>query len=297
MTRAVHPPEAGRMPVPDAVPAVDGQVETATWAVSIDDVGAGYEERVALEHVSLSIPAGTLVAIVGPNGGGKTTLLKLIAGLLRPWTGTLAVLGGAPGEAAHRIAYVPQAELVDWSFPISVWDVAMMGRYPLIGPLRRPRPNDRAKVAEALDRVGMTKVARSQIGALSGGQRRRAFLARAIAAEPELFLLDEPVTGVDVTTQEELMALLRDEVRQGKTVLATTHDLPAAAEHFDAVIGLNRVVTATGPASIALDPDVLARTYGGHLLVLGDHAVVLDDAHHHDMPSGAEHHFPEGGGR
>ncbi len=297
MTRVNDRPGTVPTPIADAVTQGGEQVEASTWAVTIDDVSAGYEQRVALEHVSLSIPRGSLVAIVGPNGGGKTTLLKLVAGLLRPWEGTISVLGSPPGREAHRTAYVPQAELVDWSFPISVWDVAMMGRYPLIGPIRRPGHRDRAKVAEALERVGMTAVARSQIGALSGGQRRRAFLARAIAAEPDLFLLDEPVTGVDVTTQEDLMALLRAETARGKTVFATTHDLPAAAEHFDAVIGLNRVVTATGPASIALDPDVLARTYGGHLLVLGDRAVVLDDAHHHDMPSGPEQHFHEGGRR
>lgn len=266
-------------------------------AVAVGDVTAGYEDRIALEHVTFAVPRGSLVAIVGPNGGGKTTLLKLVAGLLRPIAGSVAVLGHPAGRQARRVAYVPQAELVDWSFPVSVWDVAMMGRYPRIGPLRRPRPIDRHAVATALRRVGMLDRARSQIGGLSGGQRRRAFLARAIAAEPDLFLLDEPVTGVDVTTQEDLMGLLRDEVAAGKTVLATTHDLAAAAEHFDTVLGLNRTVTAMGPAANVLDPDVLSRTYGGHLLVLGSRAVVLDDAHHHDAAGGREQHYHEGAGR
>src|SRR6185369_4681285 len=136
------------------------------------------------------------------------------------------------GQAARQVAYVPQAEVVDWSFPISVWDVAMMGRFPALGPFRQPGGADRDAVADALRRVGMLDRARSQIGGLSGGQRRRAFLARAIAADAELYLLDEPVTGVDVPTQEDLMALLADEADAGRTVIATTHDLAAASRHF-----------------------------------------------------------------
>lgn len=267
--------------------------EVGDAAVRVVDATVGYGERPALEHVTFAVPRGSLVAIVGPNGGGKTTLLKLVAGLLRPWSGSFSILGAEPGAAAHRVAYVPQAELVDWSFPVSVWDVAMMGRYASIGPLRRPRSQDREAVAHALERVGMAALARSQIGALSGGQRRRAFLARAIAAAPELYLLDEPVTGVDLATQEDLMALLRAETEAGKTVLATTHDLAGAAMHFDTVIGLNRTITAMGPASTVLDPDTLARTYGGHLLMLENRAILLDDAHHHDAPSGHESHFHE----
>jgi ABC-type Mn2+/Zn2+ transport system ATPase subunit len=137
----------------------------------------------------------------------------------------------------------------------------------------------------------MAEAADSQIGALSGGQRRRAFLARAIAADPDLYLLDEPVTGVDLTTQEDLMALLAAEAQRGATVIATTHDLAAAAEHFETVVALNRSIIAVGPAALVLDPDVLRRTYGGHLLMLGEHAVMLDDAHHHDTAPGADRHF------
>jgi ABC-type Mn2+/Zn2+ transport system ATPase subunit len=262
-------------------------------AVRVEGVTAGYDHRPALQDVDLEIRAGSLVAIFGPNGGGKSTLLKLIADLIRPWSGTVEVLGEPAGEAATRIAYVPQAELVDWSFPVSVWDVAMMGRFPRLGPWRRPGQRDRDAVAAALERVGMDQLRSSQIGSLSGGQRRRAFLARAIAAEPDLYLLDEPVTGVDVTTQEDLMALLAAETSAGRTAIATTHDLAAAAEHFTTVVGLNQRIIAVGPSSLVLDPDVLQRTYGGHLLVLGNQAVVLDDAHHHDSASGGEQHFHE----
>lgn len=258
------------------------------------DLVAGYGGRPAIEDVSFSVDQGTLLAIVGPNGGGKSTLLKVLAGLLAPMRGTVRVLGGPPGAAGRRIAFVPQAELVDWDFPVTVWDVVMMGRYPRLGPLGRPGGRDRDAVRGALDRVAMDKYARTQIGRLSGGQRRRVFLARAFAAEPDLYLLDEPVTGIDPTTQEDLMALLDAEARAGKTVLATTHDLAAAAEHFAEVLAVNRRVVAHGAARLVLDPDVLARTYSGHLLVLGGETVVLDDAHHHDQEPGGEQHHHDG---
>ena len=275
---------------PAQAPAAGGVPE-----IELRGVTAGYDDRAAVESVDLSIPAGSLVAIFGPNGGGKTTLLKLIAGLLQPWSGTVRVLGGAPSQVAHRIAYVPQAELVDWAFPVSVWDVAMMGRFARLGPLHQPGAADRDAVSAALDRVGMLDVAATQIGRLSGGQRRRAFLARAIAAEAELYLLDEPVTGVDVPTQEDLMDLLAAESAKGRTVVATTHDLAAASRHFDRVVGVNRRIHADGPVSLLSDPEVLSSTYGGHLLVIGERGVLLDDAHHHDSESGTERHYHDAG--
>ena len=263
----------------------------AQTVIELRGVTAGYDGEPAVEDVDLRIDRGALVAVFGPNGGGKTTLLKLIAGLLQPWRGDVEVLGAPPASAARAIAYVPQAELVDWSFPVSVWDVAMMGRFPALGPLRQPGGADRDAVAAALDRVGMLSHARTQIGRLSGGQRRRAFLARAVAADAQLYLLDEPVTGVDVPTQEDLMDLLAAESRAGRTVVATTHDLAAASRHFERVVGMNRRVVADGDVSLLSDPDVLSRTYGGHLLVIGERGVLLDDAHHHDTERGGERHF------
>jgi ABC-type Mn2+/Zn2+ transport system ATPase subunit len=270
---------------------------TSERAVGLAGVTAGYDGRAALEDVDLEIDRGSLLAIFGPNGGGKTTLLKLIAGILRPWSGTVETLGAPAGSTASRVAYVPQAELVDWSFPVTVGTVAMMGRFASLGPLHQPGRSDREAVGAALERVGMADHARTQIGRLSGGQRRRAFLARAIAAEPDLYLLDEPVTGVDVPTQEDLMALLATEAENGRTVVATTHDLAALSRHFAQVVAVNRRVIASGTVELVHDPDVLARTYGGHLLVLGDRAVLLDDAHHHDTPSGIEEHYHEDGRR
>ncbi len=266
-------------------------------SVWLSGVTAGYDRRPALEDVDLAVEPGTLLAIVGPNGAGKSTLLKLMAGILPAWDGRVEILGSPAGRESRRIAYVPQAELVDWAFPVTVGDVVMMGRYPALGPLRRPTRIDREAVAESLAQVGMAEHLGVQIGQLSGGQRRRVFLARALAADPELYLLDEPVTGVDPTTQEDLMDLLEQEARRGKTVIATTHDLACAAQRFQKVATVNRRIVAHGPSSLVLDPNVLAATYGGHLLVLGGQAVVLDDAHHHDQSSGSEPHYHEGGRR
>lgn len=263
-------------------------------AVVLSEVTAGYGERAALTDITVAVATGTLLAVFGPNGGGKSTFLKVIAGLLKPWSGHVHVLGAEPGREARRVAYVPQAEQVDWEFPVSVWDVVVMGRYPRLGMFRRPGAADRRAVADALELVGMADHAQTQIGRLSGGQRRRAFLARALAADPDLYLLDEPVTGVDPTTQEDLMRILEAETRRGKTVIATTHDLAAAAEHFEDVLALNRTVIAHGRSDLVLDRDVLSRTYGGHLLVLGGEPLLVDDAHHHDEPPGREQHFHDG---
>jgi len=288
-----HPAERRLATVDAGLDSGHARAHSDVW---LSDVSAGYGDRVALENVNLAVEAGSLLAVVGPNGAGKSTLLKLMAGLLQPWHGRVEVLGHPAGQQARRVAYVPQAELVDWSFPVTVNDVVMMGRYPALGRFRRPGPEDRRAVAAALEQVGMAHHASTQVGELSGGQRRRVFLARALAAGPDLFLLDEPVTGVDATTQEDLMDILEAEARSGKTVVATTHDLACAAQRFQQVATVNRTVIAHGPSSLILDPDVLARTYGGHLLVLGGQTVVLDDAHHHDDAPGKERHFHEGGG-
>ena len=268
-------------------------------AVQLRDVSAGYDGRLALEDVTLTVPAGSLLAVVGPNGAGKSTLLKVIAALLPASSGQVEVLGEPAGARARDVAYVPQSELVDWRFPISVWDVVMLGRVPRIGVGRRPTSEDRDRVAAALAAVGMRSAARRQIGALSGGQRRRVFLARALAAAPDLYLLDEPVTGVDATTQEELMDVLESEARAGKTVIASTHDLLCAAQRFHQAALVNGRLVATGPARMVLDRDTLTRTYGGHVIVLptdGGVALALDDAHHHEESASRDRHFHEGGG-
>jgi ABC-type Mn2+/Zn2+ transport system ATPase subunit len=280
-----HLPAAERL-IRSVDAAVDPGHARAHSDVWLSDVTAGYGDRVALDGIDLAVEAGSLLAVVGPNGAGKSTLLKVMAGLLRPWRGRVEVLGSAPGREARRVAYVPQAESVDWHFPVTAREVAMMGRYPGLGPGRRPGAEDRRAVDEALEKVRMADHRHTQIGRLSGGQRRRVFLARALAADPALYLLDEPVTGIDATTQEDLMDILEAESLRGRTVIATTHDLACAAQRFQRVAAINRRMIAHGPASLILDPQILSRTYGGHLLVLGGQTVLLDDAHHHDQPAG-----------
>ena len=280
------------MSISEAVaPLADG----ARPAIRLRDVTAGYGARVALDQVDLEIATGSLLAIIGPNGAGKSTLLKVIAGLLLPFSGTVEVLGGPPRAQAKGIAYVPQAEMVDWSFPVTVGDVVMMGRVPLIGIGHSPGRQDRLAVEAALETVAMADSRNRQIGALSGGQRRRVFLARALAAEPELYLLDEPVTGVDVTTQEDLMRILEAESDAGRTVVATTHDLASAAHHFHQVAFVNGRIVASGPADLVLDPALLTATYGGHVIVLpAGERTIIDDAHHHDDAPSGERHFHDG---
>jgi manganese/zinc/iron transport system ATP- binding protein len=270
-------------------------VAPSAIAVQLRDVTVAYGDRVALDDVDLEIPAGALLAVIGPNGAGKSTLLKAIAGLIVPVAGTIEVLGGTPGAAARRVAYVPQAELVDWGFPVTVGDVVMMGRVPLIGIGRSPSRVDREAVRDALETVGMAGEDGRQIGTLSGGQRRRVFLARAMAARPDLYLLDEPVTGVDATTEEDLMHLLEAEAAAGRTVIASTHDLAAAAQHFHQVALVNGRIVAVGPSDIVMNRELLRTTYGGHVVVLPEgEGTIIDDAHHHDDAPAGERHFHEG---
>ena len=268
-------------------------VETRV-AVRFRDVTVAYGDRVALDDIDLEIRAGSLLAVIGPNGSGKSTLLKAIAGLIAPVAGTIEVLGAPPGVAARRVAYVPQAELVDWGFPVTVGDVVMMGRVPLIGVGRSPSRADKDAVRTALETVGMAGEDGRQIGALSGGQRRRVFLARAMAARPDLYLLDEPVTGVDATTEEDLMRLLEAEAAAGRTVVASTHDLAAAAHHFHQVALINGRIVAIGPSDIVMNRELLRTTYGGHVVVLPEgEGTIIDDAHHHDDAPSGERHFHE----
>jgi ABC-type Mn2+/Zn2+ transport system ATPase subunit len=249
--------------------------------VSVDRLRAGYPRRPVLEDVTFGIGPGELVAIVGPNGSGKSTLLKVLVGLLPVWAGSVAVLGQRPGRQPLRVAYLPQAEAVDWSFPVSVRDVVLMGRYRRAGWLRPTNQADAAAAERALEQVGISDLAGRQISELSGGQQRRTFLARALAQEPTLYLLDEPVTGVDPATEDHLMGILLKECQRGKTVVASTHDLGGVAEHFTRLISLNRTVVADGPAALVRDAEMLRATYGGHLIeVERGEVVLLDDPHH-----------------
>lgn len=223
-----------------------------------------YGEVTALDGVDLTVPAGRVTALVGMNGAGKSTLFRAVTGLVRPVAGSVEVLGRSPEQArrAALVGYVPQSEEVDWDFPLSVRDVVMTGRYGRLGPTRRPRKEDRAAVAGALERVGLTDLADRQIGALSGGQRKRVFVARGLAQEAPLLLLDEPFAGVDQRSVRTLTALLRDLAAEGRGVLVSTHDLQSLTELCDEAVLLRRRVLLHAPPEEVLRPEQLARAFG-----------------------------------
>lgn len=221
-------------------------------AVVVHDLVVRYERVTALDGACVELNTGEALGVAGPNGSGKSTLLKAVAGLLEPSAGTLSVFGKRPRDLAPAtIAYVPQIEAVDWSFPASVRDVVAMGRFPRLRPWQRFGSDDAAAVDRALEFVDMTAFAQRHISALSGGQQQRVFLARAIAQEPKLLLLDEPTTGVDAKTEEALRVVVRRLVADGLSVLMSTHDLDRAAEWFDRLVILDRRVLAVGdPAQV-----------------------------------------------
>jgi ABC-type Mn2+/Zn2+ transport system ATPase subunit len=244
------------------------------------DLSAGYDGRWALVGVDLDVPAGRLVGVIGPNGSGKSTLLRAILGLVPRRRGSVEMAGGALDR--RRVAYVPQRELVDWSFPISAAQVVMMGRYPDIGPVGGPGAEDRNAVNEALERVGMSGHAGDQIGSLSGGQQQRVFLARALVQRADLLLLDEPMTGVDRGTEETITVLMREMRDRGTTILYATHDLETAADVSDLLCFVNGGVVAFGPPEETFTPQTLHATFGGELVIVdaGDHAHVHGGGHH-----------------
>ena len=210
----------------------------------------------ALEDASFTLPEGSITALVGVNGSGKSTLFKAIMGFVPLRSGAVEILG-MPREAALKpnlVAYVPQAEEVDWSFPVLVEDVVTMGRYGHMGWLRRPSPRDRALVAAALARVGMAGLAQRQIGELSGGQKKRVFLARALAQEGRVILLDEPFTGVDVTTEEAIVALLKELRDEGRVMLISTHNLGSVPDFCDRAVLIDRRILAAGPTARGVHP-------------------------------------------
>lgn len=222
-------------------------------AVRIRELTVRYDQVVALDRVNLTLQTGMALGIVGPNGSGKSTLLKTIAGLLSPASGVLEVFGAAPRTLPPgTIAYVPQIEAVDWSFPANVYDVVAMGRFPRLGLLQRFSKHDRRVVDAALEALRLGDLRNRHISQLSGGQQQRTFVARAIAQEPKLLLLDEPTTGVDAATEEALRELIRGLVKNGLPVLMTTHDLDRAADWFDRLVVVDRRVLAEGDPETVL---------------------------------------------
>ena len=221
----------------------------------------------ALTDATFTLAGGTICALVGVNGSGKSTLFKALMGFVTPTAGRVT-LGGAPVRQAQRkgwVAYVPQSEEVDWTFPVSVHDVVMMGRYGRMNLLRIPRAEDRAAVAVALRRVNLWELRDRQIGELSGGQKKRVFVARALAQQSRVILLDEPFTGVDVKTEEAIVSLLRELRAEGRLILVSTHNLGSVPEFCDHVVLINRTVLACGPTAEVFTAENLSRAFGGAL--------------------------------
>lgn len=248
--------------------------ETNRPILEVEDLTVRYDGYKALDGISFHLHAGERVAVVGPNGAGKSTLFKVIAGVLQPASGKVRIAGFGPGGHIC-IAYLPQRSAVDWSFPVTVEDVVMMGRTGRLGLLRRPGREDREIVRKCLEDVGMLSLAGRQISELSGGQQQRMFIARALAQEAELILMDEPLNGLDVQSQEVIFGLL-DELRQRQvTVMVATHDLEQASERFDSILLLNKALVGFGPAGQVFTPQRLVSAFGGHLRLVQDDNLFL----------------------
>jgi manganese/zinc/iron transport system ATP- binding protein len=268
----------------------------------IRDLTVAYEQKVVLQGVNARMRPGQVIGIIGPNGGGKSTLLKAILGIA-PITQGSVTLGGRPAASMRRrMAYVPQREAVDWDFPVTVWDVAMMGRYSHLGWLRRAGAADATRVEAVLRRVGMWPHWRTQIGQLSGGQQQRVFVARALAQEADVLLLDEPLNGIDTQTQEVIREILEEERRAQKIVLLATHDLVSASCACDCLCCLNQRLVSYGPTRETYTPETLSATYGGPVIMLGPAAPAApipgrDHHPHHAAEHPHHHHVHENLGR
>ncbi len=238
--------------------------------LSVRDLNVYYGDQLAIEDIAFTLREGRLVGVVGPNGAGKSTMIKAIVGSLKPASGVIEVFGSTDARARRRITYVPQRGSVDWDFPVTVKDVVTQGRYGNVGFLKRFSAEDHAKVANALSLVNLTDLASRQIGELSGGQQQRVFLARALAQQGDIYLMDEPFVGVDAATESAIVDVLRGLRDAGKTVLVVHHDLATVGEYFDDVILMNRKIIAHGPIEQYFTPELLQKTYGGRLAILGN---------------------------
>lgn len=238
--------------------------------MEIHDMTVSYGRKPVLWNIDLTVPKGKLIGIIGPNGAGKSTLIKAAMDLLPLDSGFIKFFDQPFKEVRQKISYVPQRESVDWDFPASVFDVVLMGRYGKIGMFRRPRKADREIAWDCLRKVGMESFAKRQIAQLSGGQQQRVFIARALAQQADLYLMDEPFSGVDAATEKAIVNLLREMANKDKTVIVVHHDLQSVKQYFDWVILLNMRLIASGPVDKMFTTKLLNETYGGKLTLLTD---------------------------
>lgn len=244
--------------------------------VEVQGLAAGYDGQVVLRDVDLHVEAGEFVGLVGPSGSGKTTLLRALMGMAPLYGGTAWVDGCAvhTGERP-AVGYVPQVETIDWNFPVTVEEVVLMGRATVSGPWPWPRPQDRKDAADLLERLGIAAFRRQHIRKLSGGQQQRVFLARALIRNPRLLILDEPTSGVDIKTRDDVLHLLVDLNAEGVTVLLSTHEINAVAAHLPRVVCVRGGVIADGPPSEVFTTETLRRTFDGEMVVVHQDGMTL----------------------
>jgi manganese/zinc/iron transport system ATP- binding protein len=254
-----------KMPAPSTTAAAAQAL--AAPPIHARNVTVSYDGRPVLRSASFELPAGTMTGVVGPNGAGKSTLLKAILGLVPLDAGQIDIFGRPIDDQRNRVAYVPQKQSVDWEFPVTVFDVVLMGRYGRLGLMGRPSRADREFAQRALEKVGMSDFLQRHIRQLSGGQQQRVFLARALCQQADILLLDEPFGGVDAATEQAIFALIDELTGAGKTVLVVNHDL-SVLDRFDLVVLLNQRVVAFGPTAEAATNENLRRAYGGRLSLL-----------------------------
>jgi manganese/zinc/iron transport system ATP- binding protein len=242
------------------------------FPIEVHDLTVSYQKKAVLYGVDLEVKEGSLVGIIGPNGAGKSTLIKTIMNMIKPNGGYVKIFGETPKTGIKRIGYIPQKESVDWDFPVTVLDVVLMGRYGHLGWFGRIRKEDRTKANECLEQVNMLAYADRPIGNLSGGQQQRVFLARALAQESAVYLMDEPFAGVDAVTEKTMISILQEMKNAGKTLMVVHHDLASAREYFDQLLLLNMRKVAYGPVQEVYTHELLQKTYGGKLAVLSEMA-------------------------
>ncbi|MCL4109049.1 UNVERIFIED_CONTAM: hypothetical protein GTU68_032172 [Idotea baltica] len=238
--------------------------------LDVHDVTVAYHRKPVLWDIDLVVQHPRLIGIVGPNGAGKSTLIKSILGLVPMASGEVKVMGQPIHKMRHLIGYVPQRESVDWDFPVNALDAVLMGTYGRLGWFRRTGRKQKAWARECLDKVGIADLEKRQIGQLSGGQQQRVFLARALAQRADVYFMDEPMAGVDATTEHVIFELLRSLRDDGKTVLVVHHDLDTVPKYFDDVVLLNKFLVASGPVESTFTPNNLRKTYGGRLGILDE---------------------------
>ncbi len=239
-------------------------------AITVSNLHVSYYGKEVLQDVGFTITEGTSVGVIGPNGAGKSTLLKVLLNLIPKDKGDITILGSTLKEVRKRIAYVPQRSTIDWDFPITVKDTVLIGTYPTIGVLKRPGRKEKELALKCLEKVDMVEFQNRQIGELSGGQQQRVFLARALAQQADLFLLDEPFVGIDVTSEEMIVNILKELRDEGKTIIVVHHDLNKAEKYFDELLLLNKELIAKGSVKEVFTPRTIARAYGGQLSFLDE---------------------------